>query len=325
MVILAVLCLAACGSGSAESQSEETGGHPAVVVVVSGAATASRYTTPNHACREGLASGNTGNTLRESLLKACNDVYASPAKVGAGQIISTTGVSDRVLPHRACMTRPDVHSIFFSDGVSVPWSIGRTWDRAVMDADNVHYDILGGGSTPFSTRRGSQRSRRARSTRSAVRAPAPLSGDAWPLLVQLDVPVVVEQRGDHRRPDVLGGVEAAVVRLPGVHAGMVHEQQHTAGRDGREQRPFGRSVGGPQQGRVLRGDQVERRRLELCLRQARVHPMHHDTSVPGVPSRAREGHARHLQRGDVPTPACEPDSVSTLAAANGPAQDLSTA
>lgn len=80
---------------------------------------------------------------------------------------------------------------------------------------------------------------------------------AWPLLVHLDLPVVVQQIGDHRRPDVVGRVEAALVCLLGVHPRVVYEQQYAAGRDGREQRSLGRGVWGAQQGRVLRGDQVE--------------------------------------------------------------------
>lgn len=48
-----------------------------------------------------------------------------------------TGASDRVLPHRACVTRPDVHSIFFADALGLPWSVGLTWDPVVLDAVNA--------------------------------------------------------------------------------------------------------------------------------------------------------------------------------------------
>ena len=48
-----------------------------------------------------------------------------------------------------------------------------------------------------------------------VRAGAAVGCDAGPLLVHLHLPVVVEQGGDHRGPDVVGRVESAVVRLAG--------------------------------------------------------------------------------------------------------------
>ena len=96
----------------------------------------------------------------------------------------------------------------------------------------------------------------------------------------------------------------------------MHEQQHAAGRDGREQRALGRGVGGTQQGRVLRGDEVEGRRRERRLRQARVHPANGDTGVARMRGRPLQRHARDLERGHVPAPAREPDGVRALAAAD---------
>ncbi len=78
----------------------------------------------------------------------------------------------------------------------------------------------------------------------------------------------------------------------------------------------GRGVGGAQQGRVLRGDQVEGSRREHRLRQSGVHPANGDTSVPCVPGRPCQRHARDLERGDIPAAAGEPDGVRALAAAD---------
>src|SRR4029079_13894978 len=57
-----------------------------------------------------------------------------------------------------------------------------------------------------------------------VSAGASVGTDPRPLLVDFDLPTIVQQRGDHRRPDIVGRVEAEIslVRLVGVHPGMVN-------------------------------------------------------------------------------------------------------
>lgn len=119
--------------------------------------------------------------------------------------------------------------------------------------------------------------------------------DAWPLLVQFHLPIVVEQRGDHRGPDIVGRVEAALVHLLAVHPGVVHDQQHAAGRDGCEQRPLRRRIRGPQQRRVQCADQVERRRPKRRLDQSGMHPADGDTRVSRVLGRPLQRHARDLE------------------------------
>ena len=66
-------------SGSATSASR-------AVVIVSGGAAISPFTTPTEACRTGLAAGNTGTFLREGLLDAGYRVFTSPAGVGDGPV-----------------------------------------------------------------------------------------------------------------------------------------------------------------------------------------------------------------------------------------------
>ena len=64
-----------------------------------------------------------------------------------------------------------------------------------------------------------------------VRAGTATGRDARPLLVHLDRPVVVEQRGDRRGPDVVVRVEAALARLLLVHPGVALERAAGHARD----------------------------------------------------------------------------------------------
>ncbi|PKQ22626.1 MAG: hypothetical protein CVT65_12310 [Actinobacteria bacterium HGW-Actinobacteria-5] len=61
------------------------------VVIVSGGAAISPFTTPDHACGEGMAAGSTDTYLRERLLAAGFTVYTSPANAGPGPAIEDTG------------------------------------------------------------------------------------------------------------------------------------------------------------------------------------------------------------------------------------------
>ncbi len=43
-----------------------------------------------------------------------------------------TDISDRVLPHRSCVSFDDTHSIFVSDAAGLPWDTGLTWDPRTL-------------------------------------------------------------------------------------------------------------------------------------------------------------------------------------------------
>lgn len=62
-----------------------------VVVIVSGLAADTPYTTPDAACATGLAAGQTDTYLRERLLAAGYRVYTSPAKVFGGVVTDING------------------------------------------------------------------------------------------------------------------------------------------------------------------------------------------------------------------------------------------
>ena len=84
--ILVLLVLATLlGGGPAHAAP----GH--AVVIVSGGDAVSPFTTPDAACRSGLAAGNTDTALRENLLAAGHTVYTSPAMAGRGPVIDQGG------------------------------------------------------------------------------------------------------------------------------------------------------------------------------------------------------------------------------------------
>lgn len=58
------------------------------LVIVSGGAAHSPFTTPDAACRGGLPAGTTDTFLREGLLAAGHEVFTAPAHVGAGQALA---------------------------------------------------------------------------------------------------------------------------------------------------------------------------------------------------------------------------------------------
>lgn len=80
-----------CGSSAAPSPSDSSTSGSRAVVLVSGLDTQTPYTTPNSACVEGLAAGNSVTALRASLKAAGNRVYTAPAQNGPGEVSSTSG------------------------------------------------------------------------------------------------------------------------------------------------------------------------------------------------------------------------------------------
>ena len=61
------------------------------VVIVSGGAAVSPFTTPTQACKAGLSAGNTDTALREYLLKQGRRVFTAPAMFGRGPVKDQTG------------------------------------------------------------------------------------------------------------------------------------------------------------------------------------------------------------------------------------------
>jgi pimeloyl-ACP methyl ester carboxylesterase len=61
------------------------------VILVSGGAAVTPFTTPERAARQGLAAGNTMTALRSRLLAAGARTFTAPARVGAGSVTEDTG------------------------------------------------------------------------------------------------------------------------------------------------------------------------------------------------------------------------------------------
>ena len=83
-------------------------------VIVSGGAAVTPFTTPEAACTEGLAAGNTDTFLRQGLLAAGLQVFTSPARIGDGQIAEDSnwqGFADGPTPLAAEMTVNSVGDI----------------------------------------------------------------------------------------------------------------------------------------------------------------------------------------------------------------------
>ncbi|WP_163888512.1 hypothetical protein [Mycolicibacterium hippocampi] len=87
-VIVVLLTTAVFGAGIAHG-APQLPGH--AVVIVSGGAAVSPFTTPQDGCASGLAAGNTDTALRGYLLDAGYTVYTSPAMAGRGPVTDQGG------------------------------------------------------------------------------------------------------------------------------------------------------------------------------------------------------------------------------------------
>lgn len=89
LICVVVLVFAALlNPGSAHSAPQSDG---RAVVIVSGGAAVSPFTTPEQACRSGLAAGNTDTALRQNLLEHGHRVFTSPAMAGRGPVVDQDG------------------------------------------------------------------------------------------------------------------------------------------------------------------------------------------------------------------------------------------
>ena len=82
---LTALVIAACSGGGSH------GSRSRAVVVVSGLASTSPFTTPEAACAVGLAAGSAGTAIRDHLTGKGHTVYTAPAMAGPGQVREQTG------------------------------------------------------------------------------------------------------------------------------------------------------------------------------------------------------------------------------------------
>ena len=95
---LAAVSILASACGSSDSQEDRP-----TVVIVSGLAAISPYTTPDAACASGFAAGNTDSFLRQQMLGAGFDVYTAPAMIGGGPVVDQAGEGG---PFADCPAQP---------------------------------------------------------------------------------------------------------------------------------------------------------------------------------------------------------------------------
>ena len=88
--------LSSCGqAGNATDATDATNsatGSNHAVVLVSGLATQTPFTTTTDACTTGLSAGNSVSALRDRLIAAGNQVYTAPAQAGPGEVTATSGL-----------------------------------------------------------------------------------------------------------------------------------------------------------------------------------------------------------------------------------------
>lgn len=84
-----LLLLAACSKGVTGPRAE--GSPSRAVVVVSGLASISPFTTPEGACTVGLTAGSSDSALRDHLAGKGHRVYTAPAMAGHGRVTDQTG------------------------------------------------------------------------------------------------------------------------------------------------------------------------------------------------------------------------------------------
>ncbi|GAA1646861.1 esterase/lipase family protein [Microbacterium flavum] len=165
------------------------------IVLVSGGAAVTPFTTPSAAADAGMAAGNTMTALRAHLLAAGHTVFTAPARVGAGVVRSDDGwqgFSDvpEVLP--AAMTVNSAGRIDDA-GTALAAFLAHVTDAYAVDAIDIVAHSMGGLFT--------------RAALGALGAPgAGTRGGSTPpvaRLVTLGTPWTGSLLGDVRRGDIL--------------------------------------------------------------------------------------------------------------------------
>lgn len=87
VLVVALLSAVACVPAAQSAQGKSPGKR--AVVLVSGTAATTPFTTPTRGCRTGYTAGNTWSYLRNYLKKAGYSVYTAPASVGGQKVVET--------------------------------------------------------------------------------------------------------------------------------------------------------------------------------------------------------------------------------------------
>lgn len=94
VALLSVLALAAFSSPALAAEASAAKSSDRAVVLVSGTAATTPFTTPKSACKTGYSAGNTWAFLRDYLVKRGYKVYTAPASIGGGKVVETKSEYD---------------------------------------------------------------------------------------------------------------------------------------------------------------------------------------------------------------------------------------
>lgn len=90
-VLTTVACLTMAATPAVAKQADaEAKSGQRVVVLVSGTAATTPFTTPKRACRTGFSAGNTWEFIRDYLVKKGYKVYTAPASIGGKKVKETS-------------------------------------------------------------------------------------------------------------------------------------------------------------------------------------------------------------------------------------------
>lgn len=141
---LGLLVLVACSDAATNTSSGGAGSR--AVVVVSGLASTSPFTTPEVACAVGLAAGSNDTAIRDHLTGKGHTVYTAPAMAGHGRVTDQTGFGGfgacpTALP--ANMTIDTTGSIDFAGEHLARFLTYLHSDKAVEEVDLVGHSMGG--------------------------------------------------------------------------------------------------------------------------------------------------------------------------------------
>lgn len=111
------------------------------VVLVSGLATQTPYTTTTEKCATGLSAGNSVSALRDSLVAAGQQVFTAPAQIGPGEVTSTAGIG----PSSGCPA--PLPAALTIDTTAVPMMAGRisrlSWAIFMSSTESLRSTLSG--------------------------------------------------------------------------------------------------------------------------------------------------------------------------------------
>jgi triacylglycerol lipase len=215
----------------------EPSAHP--VVIVSGGAAISPFTTPEAACADGSAAGSTDTYLREQLLEAGFVVYTSPANAGPGAVVEDLGFAGFTSPPEVLPAELTVNAVGPIDdgGASLARFLGYLSERYGHQEFNLVAHSMGG----LFSRSAMRQLREAGSplvVRSLTTIGTPWAGGFTADYAAGDL-TLADANGDERFEEVLRQFDEETRSLPPDNAGQQVAARYLMGTEGWNQRQAG--------------------------------------------------------------------------------------